>query len=152
LRSAPSAGATYPIEIYAVVNRVAALEPGVYRYEPEGHVIEVLRTGDLGDDLSAACMGQSMPLEAAVSLVMTAVPQRTTGTYGTRGIMYIYMEAGHISQNVCLQCTSLGLGVVPIGAFDDDEVNQLVGADGESETALYVNSIGRLEHKRGESD
>jgi SagB-type dehydrogenase family enzyme len=150
LRTAPSAGATYPMEIYVFVNRVSGLEPGVYRYVPGGHAVDLIKTGSYGDSLSAACLGQSMPREGAVSLVLAAVPRRTTASYGSRGIIYIYMEAGHISQNVCLQATSLGLGAVPIGAFDDVEVNRLIGADGENELALYVNSIGKPVHKRGE--
>jgi SagB-type dehydrogenase family enzyme len=152
LRSAPSAGATYPMEIYVFVNRICGLGPGVYHYLPPGHAVELLKAGSYGDSLAVACLGQSMPREAAVSVVIAAVPERTTASYGSRGIRYIHMEAGHISQNICLESTSLGLGAVPIGAFDDDEVNRLIGADGERELSLYVNSIGKMERKRGEDN
>jgi SagB-type dehydrogenase family enzyme len=144
LRSAPSAGATYPIEVYVFANRVRGLASGIYHYVPEDHAIELLRTGDYGDSLSYACLGQLMPRDAAVSLVLTAVPGRTTDAYGSRGIRYIHMEAGHVSQNICLQSTSLGLGTVPVGAFDDGYLNQLLGVDGKTETAIYVNPIGRI--------
>jgi SagB-type dehydrogenase family enzyme len=150
LRTAPSAGATYPMEIYAFANRVSGLEQGVYHYLPQDHALEFLKAGSYGDSLSDACLGQSMPREAAVSLVLAAVPERTTASYGTRGIRYIHMEAGHISQNICLEATSLGMGAVPIGAFDDAEVDRLIGADGEHEVSLYVNSIGKMEAKRGD--
>ncbi|MFH1312824.1 MAG: SagB/ThcOx family dehydrogenase [Candidatus Eisenbacteria bacterium] len=152
LRSAPSAGATYPMEIYVFVNRVAGLDSGVYRYLPPGHAVELIRAGSYGDSLAAACLGQSMPRGAAVSFVLAAVPERTTASYGSRGVRYIYMEAGHISQNICLESTSLGLGAVPIGAFNDVEVDRLIGVDGETEFSIYVNSIGKTVHKRGEGN
>ncbi len=147
LRSSPSAGGTYPIEVYAFVNRVSGLAPGIYHYLPQGHGIELVRAGPQGESLSAACLGQSMPEESAVSLVLTAVPRRTISRYGERALRYIHMEAGHISQNICLECVSLGLGVVPIGAFDDALLDRLIGIDGEDEMSLYVNSIGRTREK-----
>jgi SagB-type dehydrogenase family enzyme len=152
LRASPSAGGTYPIEVYIFPNRVSGLEPGIYHYQPEHHAVRLVRSGLYGDSLAHACLGQSMPADAAVSLVLTAVPARTTARYGSRAIRYIHMEAGHISQNICLQSTSLGLGAVPIGAFDDEELDRLIGIDGESEMSLYVNSIGKVEGKRGDAD
>ena len=143
LRSAPSAGGTYPFELYAFASRVEGLEPGIYHYVPEGHCLDLVAKGDFAAKLSEACLGQSMPAEAACSIVLAAVPGRTTARYGERGLMYVHMEAGHISQNIYLQCTSLGLGVVAVGAFYEEDVNDLIGLDGERETALYVNCIGR---------
>ncbi|MGD9402819.1 MAG: SagB/ThcOx family dehydrogenase [bacterium] len=143
LRAAPSAGATYPFEVYVFANRVEGLEPGLYRYLPHGHELEMLRAGNLGEALSEACLGQDMPAEAACTLVLAAVPERTTDVYGERGIMYVYMEAGHISQNIYLQCASLGLGAVAVGAFHESGVDALIGLDGEHESAVYVNCIGR---------
>jgi SagB-type dehydrogenase family enzyme len=147
LRSAPSAGATYPIEVYAFADRVSGLAPGIYHYLPEGHRIKLVKAGPHGGSLAEACLGQSMPEEAALSLVLTAVPERTTSKYGDRGIRYIQLEAGHVSQNICLQCASLGLGAVPIGAYDDRRLDRLIGIDGEEEMSLYVNSIGRIREK-----
>jgi SagB-type dehydrogenase family enzyme len=152
LRAAPSAGATYPLELYVFVNRVETLKPGMYHYRPEDHSIEAVREGNLGEDLAAACLGQTMPATAACSVVMTAVPARTTKKYGERGINYIYMEAGHVSENIYLECTSLGLGVVGIGAFYDEELDNLIGIDGEREMSVFVNSIGRTPPERGEQD
>ena len=143
LRAAPSAGATYPFEVYVFVNRVEELEPGIYHYIPHGHELEVLRRGDFARALSEACLGQRMPAEAACTVVLAAVAARTTDVYGERGLNYIYMEAGHISQNVYLQCASLGLAVVAVGAFYESEVDTLIGLDGEHESSIYVNCIGR---------
>jgi SagB-type dehydrogenase family enzyme len=151
LRSAPSAGGTYPIEVYAFANRIEGLAPGIYHYLPETHSIEVVKAGPHGKSLAGVCLGQSMPEEAALSVVLTAVPERTTSRYGERGERYVHMEAGHVSQNICLECASLGLGVVPIGAFDDGQLDRLIGIDGENEVSLYVNSIGRIREKRGDS-
>ncbi len=143
LRTAPSAGATYPIEVYALINRVKGVKQGIYRYIPEGHRLEVLKTGDFGSDLKNACLGQSMPQEAPVSIILTSVAKRTTRVYGEeRGMRYIYMEAGHICQNICLEATSLGLGSVPIGAFYDDMVTKLLGVDKDRESAIYVVCVG----------
>jgi SagB-type dehydrogenase family enzyme len=147
LRSAPSAGGTYPIEVYAFANRIEGLVPGIYHYLPGGHAIELVKAGPHGKSLASVCLGQSMPEEAALSVVLTAVPERTMSRYGDRGIRYVHMEAGHISQNICLECASLGLGAVPIGAFDDTGLNRLIGLDGEQEISLYVNSIGRISGK-----
>ena len=143
LRAAPSAGATYPFEVYGFANRVDGLEPGIYRYEPEGHALELVRAGEFGGALSEACVGQTMPEKAALTIVLAAVPERTIDVYGQRGLMYIYMEAGHISQNIYLQCASLDLAVVAVGAFYESEVDALIGLDGEREATIYVNCIGR---------
>ncbi len=143
LRAAPSAGATYPFEVYVFANRVEGLEPGIYHYLPHGHELEIVRKGRFGEALSEACLGQGMPAEAACTLVFCAVPERTTRVYGDRGLMYMYMEAGHISENVYLQCASLGLGVVAVGAFEESEVNALIGLDGREETTVYINCMGR---------
>ena len=147
LRSAPSAGGTYPIEVYALADRIEGLAPGIYHYEPEGHALELVKAGSHGKSLARVCLGQSMPEEAALSVVLTAVPERTTLRYGERGIRYVHMEAGHVSQNICLECASLGLGAVPIGAFDDGQLDRLIGIDGGQEISLYVNSIGRIREK-----
>ena len=143
LRAAPSAGATYPFEIYVFAHCVEGLDPGIYHYLPYGHEVEVVREGDFREALSDACLGQSMLEEAACVFVLAAVAERTTDVYGDRGLMYVYMEAGHISQNIYLQSTSLGLAVVAVGAFYESEVDALIGLDGEHETSIYVNCVGR---------
>lgn len=143
-RTAPSAGALYPLELYLVVGDVEGLDNGVYQYRPVEHELEKLVTGDVQVELSKAAVGQNQEhvRDAAVDLVFTAVYERTTGKYGERGIRYVHMEAGHAAQNVYLQAVSLELGTVVIGAFSDDKVKELVNAE-EQEEPLYIMPVGR---------
>ena len=140
-KTAPSAGATYPLEVYVVVKEggVEELEPGIYHYLPKDHEIELIKKGDFSDQLTKASLGQEWVKDAAINLVITAIYERTTGRYGERGIRYVHMEVGHVGENVYLQCESLGLGCVVIGAFYDDEVKKILGVD---EAPLYIIPVG----------
>ncbi|WP_457750552.1 SagB/ThcOx family dehydrogenase [Thermococcus sp.] len=140
-RSAPSAGPTYPFEVYVVVGKVTGMSPGVYHYIPEKHALELVRSGDFRGALQDACLGQEWVGKAAVDIVLVAFYERTTKVYGERGIRYVHMEAGHIGQNIYLQATALGLGTVAIGAFDDNAVAEILGTNGDP---LYVFPVGRL--------
>ncbi|MFH0847642.1 MAG: SagB/ThcOx family dehydrogenase [Chloroflexota bacterium] len=142
LRSAPSAGALYPLELYAVVGKVTGLDAGVYRYEPEGHQLAKVLSGDLRAALARAALGQDSVGDGTVSFVFTAVYGRTTGKYGERGERYVHMEAGHAAENLLLEAVALGLGAVPIGAFYDDEVAKLLNL-GAEEVPLYIIPVGR---------
>ncbi len=142
LRTAPSAGALYPLEVYLVVGDVTDLAPGVYHYVPAAHEIVQVVDQDHRALLADAAVGQDWVQEAAVDVVFTAVPERTTGKYGDRGIRYVHIEAGHAAQNVYLQAEALGLGITVVGAFDDGRVLELVAASPEEE-ALYVLAVGR---------
>jgi len=142
LRAAPSAGALYPIELYLAVHHVADLPPGLYRYRPRAHALEKIRDGDLRDDLVSGCLGQSFVGEANVVFIMTAVFERTARRYGLRGERYVHMEAGHISQNLYLQATSLGLGSVAVGAFRDEDLNGMLDLDSSRESCLYLHAVG----------
>lgn len=141
-RTAPSAGALYPLEVYAVVGEVTDLAPGIYRYVPDEHEILQVVSGDRRSELAEAAVDQEWVAEAAVDLVITAIPERTTSEYGERGIRYVHMEVGHAAQNIYLQAETLGVGITVIGAFDDDRVHEIVGASDEEEP-LYVISVGR---------
>lgn len=141
-RTAPSAGATYPLEVYAVVGEVSGLPPGVYRYLPKEHSIGLVFLGDFRGSLYSASGSQKWVLDAPVSLVFTAVYGRTTRVYGERGIRYVHMEAGHAAQNVYLQAEALGLGTVAVGAFDDEGVRGLLNLS-PGETPLYVMPVGK---------
>jgi SagB-type dehydrogenase family enzyme len=143
LRTAPSAGALYPLEILLVAGEVEGILPGVYRYHPPDHTLTRIREGDLRKDLSAAALGQAAVEMAPAVLAITAVYGRTTGKYGERGIRYVHMEAGHCAENVQLQAVSLDLGTVTIGAFDDRRVGEVLGLDPE-ETPLYLIPVGRI--------
>ncbi len=144
LRTAPSAGALYPFEVYPVVHRVDGLPSGVYHYDVRHHRLTQVKAGDFRRALMAAGLEQELLAEANVVFVLTAVVDRVLFKYGQRGWRYIYMEAGHISQNLYLQATSLGLGSVAVGAFFDDEVNALIGVDGREETTIYLHAVGVL--------
>ncbi|NOX38187.1 MAG: SagB/ThcOx family dehydrogenase [Calditrichaeota bacterium] len=145
LRSVPSAGALYPFEIYVIVHRVTGLQPGVYHYAVRQHALEVVKLGDFRRRITHAGLEQDMLGEASVVFVLAAIFDRTRSKYGERGFRYVYMEAGHISQNIYLQAVSLKLGSVCIGAFLDDKVNELIGVDGRKEAAIYLHAVGTRE-------
>ena len=139
-RSCPSAGATYPLEIYVVVRRVSGLEVGVYKYLPERHALLLIDHGGKEEELFKASFFQEWVRDSPIVLVIAANYQRTTSVYGERGIRYVHMEAGHCSQNVYLQAVSLGLGTVAVGAFDDSEVKKALKI---KEEPLYLMPVGR---------
>jgi SagB-type dehydrogenase family enzyme len=141
-RTAPSAGALYPLEVIVVVGNVVDLPPGGYRYDPKGHELVGITVGDLRPKLASSALGQSVVRNAAIDVVFTAVYQRTTRKYGDRGTQYVHMEAGHAAQNLCLQATALGLGTVPIGAFDDEQVSRLLNLL-KDERPLYLIPVGK---------
>jgi SagB-type dehydrogenase family enzyme len=144
-RIAPSAGALYPIETYVVVNRVAGLRPGMYHFNGRRNELEQLAEGNFGPDIAASALDQSMAKAAAGVFIWTAVVQRTKWKYRERGYRYLYLDAGHIGQNLYLAATALGLGCCTIGAFYDNEVNGLIGVDGKRETAVYLGAVGRVQ-------
>jgi SagB-type dehydrogenase family enzyme len=141
-RTAPSAGALYPLELYVVAGRIDGLPPGVYRYVPRAHSLTPVKNGDQRKALYESVLRQSAVRDAPAVLVISAVYERTTGKYGERGIRYVHMEAGHAAQNALLQAVALGLGAVVIGAFDDDGVRQAVGMPA-AEQPLYVVPVGK---------
>ena len=141
-RTAPSAGALYPLEVYVLVGEVQNLPPGVYRYEPGGHQLVKTMDGDRRAGLASAALRQGCVKEGAIAFVFTGVYERTTGKYGDRGIRYVHIEVGHAAQNLCLQATAMGLGAVTVGAFYDEQVTKLLNLP-EKERPLYIIPIGR---------
>jgi SagB-type dehydrogenase family enzyme len=125
-RTAPSAGALYPLEIAVIAGAVDGLSEGVYRYEPKSHRLERIGSGDHREALGQAALGQNWLADAPVTIVIAAVYARSTNKYGERGVRYTHMEVGHAAQNLFLQATALGLGTVVIGAFRDDRVSQVL--------------------------
>jgi len=142
-RTAPSAGATHPLQLYILAgqNGINKLKEGLYHYSIEEHSLTLVTGGDKRKELSDACLGQDFIKIAPVSLIITADFRRTTSRYGSRGQNYVYMEAGHASQNIYLAVTSLGLGTVEVGAFIDDKVSQALGIE-KTHTPLLVMPIG----------
>jgi len=141
-RTAPSAGALYPMEIYLVVSMVEGLNPGVFKYNPSSHEIITILTDDKRKELAEAALGQSSVAEAPATIVIAAVLERTRVKYGDRTDRYVAMEAGHVSQNIYLECVSLGLGTVSIGGFDDNGVKKLLNLP-ENEIVLYLMPVGK---------
>jgi len=139
-RTAPSAGATYPMEIYLFAGKVKGLRPGVYHYSVDGHYLSLMRVGDHRAELAAAALGQGSISSAPAVLVLAADFSRTAQRYAERAPRYVYMEAGHVGENVHLQCEALGLGTVMIGAFQDDRVEKFLG---KGQEPLYIMPVGR---------
>ena len=134
-RATPSAGALYPMEIYVVS------KDGLFHYLPLEHKLEVLSNSDLRVSLTHAAFNQDPISQAPVDIVICAVYRRVTGKYSSRGIRYVHIEAGHLAQNIHLQAVSLGLGSVPIGAFDDEQVKDVLSLPAEHEP-LYIIPVG----------
>jgi SagB-type dehydrogenase family enzyme len=142
LRTAPSAGALYPLEVLVVAGRVARLPAGVWRYEPRPHALVPVAEGDRRRALERAALGQACVADAAAVIVLAAVYRRTTAKYGERGRRYVHMEVGHAAQNVCLQAVALDLGTVVVGAFEDAEVHGVVGLARDEEPLVLI-PVGR---------
>jgi SagB-type dehydrogenase family enzyme len=140
-RTAPSAGATYPLETYLVVGEVEGLESGLYHYSYSRHSLETIKEEDIRDRLSQAALGQRMIERAPISIIIAADYGRTTNHYGQRGIRYVHMEAGHVGQSISLQAIALGLGTVMIGAFEDKQVKEVLEI---KEELLYIIPVGRV--------
>ena len=142
LRTAPSAGALYPLEVYVVVGSVENLAKGVYKYKPHQHELVKVLEGDQRESLAAAALGQPSVKQGAIDIVITAIYERTTKKYSDRGIRYVHMEAGHAAQNVYLQAVAMNLGMVVVGAFYDDQVKEALNLP-ENEKPLYIMPVGR---------
>ncbi len=148
----PSAGATYPLEIYVAIYPSGVstgsgfLDPGSYRYDPYSHSLELVKAGDLRYSLYKACLDQPWVLDASIAIVIGAVFERTTSYYGSRGVRYVHFEAGHAGQNIYLEATALGLGTVAIGAFYDEEVSHAMAMP-PSVKPLYIFVVGVPETK-----
>jgi SagB-type dehydrogenase family enzyme len=136
-RTAPSAGALYPLELFIVKS------DGLFHYVPEGHKLKKLSSSDLRSELMKASLSQKSVSEAPVDIVITAIFERTTVKYGDRGVRYIYMEAGHACQNILIEAVVLELGAVPIGAFSDTDVQKVLGLP-KDYTPLYVVPVGYI--------
>jgi SagB-type dehydrogenase family enzyme len=142
-RTAPSAGALYPVETYLALHAVEGIEPGLYHYVVEEHELEQLRTGDLRQAVAQAALDQPIAARAGVVFIWTAIFKRSKWKYRQRAYRYVYLDAGHIAQNVALGAVALGLGSCQIAAFYDEETNTLLGVDGQDESAIYMTAVGK---------
>lgn len=141
-RTAPSAGALYPIETYLSVQRVEGLQSGIYHFDVANFELELLKAGDYGDDITLSALNQQLLSDAAVIFIWTAVYRRNLHKYGDRGMRYIFLDAGHICQNVLLAAEANGCGGCPVAAFYDDEMNQILDIDGLEESTIYLAGVG----------
>jgi SagB-type dehydrogenase family enzyme len=145
LRAAPSAGATYPLEILAFVGKetVDELQAGIYHYEVDAHSLSLNRPGDSRQGLAKAALDQGFIANAPIDIVICALYPRTSYRYGRRGERYVHMEVGHVGENIHLQAVALGLATVEVGAFDDEEVRKVLGLE-EQIKPLYIMPIGKM--------
>jgi SagB-type dehydrogenase family enzyme len=152
-RATPSAGATYPLEIFVVVGSqgiIASeanqsfkeLPAGIYHYEADSHSLSLQKLADLRPELARATLDQEFIIQAPVSIVICALYHRTFYRYGRRGERYVHMEVGHVGENIHLQAVALGLATVEVGAFHDEEVSKLLGME-EQIKPLYIMPLGK---------
>ena len=147
LRTAPSAGALYPLEIYIVAGNVTGLDPGIYKYISQGHKLEIILKGDKRSELCIAGFNQKMIKNAPADIVYSAIYKRTSKKYGNRGReRYVCMDLGHSAENVYLQAFSLNIGTCAIGSFSDIKVKEVLNMPAEEEP-LYIMPIGKLKNK-----
>ncbi|MFO7676845.1 MAG: SagB/ThcOx family dehydrogenase [Thermoplasmatota archaeon] len=141
-RTAPSAGALYPIETYLVINNVEEIPQGVYHYNISDHYLEELKKGDCRSAITEAALNQPMCSTAASVFIWTAIFNRSKCKYAQRAYRYIYLDAGHIAQNLALSASSIHLGTCQIAALYDDEVNKIIDIDGRTESTIYLSVVG----------
>ena len=144
LRTAPSAGALYPVETYMAVHRVTGVAPGIWHLNLPDFALELVRPGDCRRALAEACLSQQFMGTAAVAFIWTGILNRAMSKYRERAIRYLFLDAGHICQNLMLAAAALGLGCCPVGAFFDEEVERLTQVDGLEEVALYLAAVGAV--------
>jgi SagB-type dehydrogenase family enzyme len=143
-RTVPSAGARHAFETYMLINKVEGLKNGIYRYVALKHaLIEINIEEGITDKIINACLGQEFIRESAVTFIWTAVTNRMYWRYGERGYRYLHLDAGHVCQNLYLISEALGCGACAIAAYDDDEMNKILGIDGEEQFTIYVATAGK---------
>jgi len=143
-RTVPSAGARHALETYLLINRVEGLDPGLYRFLAIERKLLALSAGpNVADEFADACLGQGFVRECAALFLWVADVYRMTYRYGQRGYRYLYLDAGHVCQNLYLAAEGIDAGVCAIGAYDDDRVDQLLGLNGEDQFAVYLAAVGK---------
>lgn len=141
-RMAPSAGALYPIETYVAINHVEDVVEGVYHYNIRDNSLEEIKIGKFGDEIAHAALAQRICAIAPVVFIWTAIFSRSKWKYAQRAYRYVYLDAGHIAQNLALAAVGIACGSCQIGAFFDDEINSILGLDGVEESVIYLSAIG----------
>jgi len=145
-RNVPSAGARHALETYLLVNHVEGLRPGIYRYLAIEHkLLRVNLRRGVAEAVTAACWGQQIVAASAVTFLWVAVPYRMAWRYGQRGYRYLHLDVGHVCQNLYLAVQNVGCGACAIAAFRDEDLNRVLGIDGEEQFAIYVATVGKAD-------
>ncbi|MFP4458029.1 MAG: SagB/ThcOx family dehydrogenase [Candidatus Zixiibacteriota bacterium] len=139
--TAPSAGATFPSELYLIARDIEGLEAAIYHYKPKNHSLELIKKGDYSRQLQEIALNQKTIIEAQCNIIIAADFDRTMDHYSERGRQYVYQESGHIGQNIYLQAEAIGLGTVAIGAFDENKIKELIDSEF---TPIYIFPIGNI--------
>jgi len=143
-RASPSAGALYPVETYLALHRVEGVASGIWHFQVLDFALELVAAGDFRQPLAAAGLSQGFLADAGAVFIWTGILNRARWKYRERAVRYLFLDAGHICQNLMLAATALNLGVCPVGAFFDEEVERIVGVDEAEEVALYLAAVGPL--------
>jgi len=142
LRASPSAGALYPVETYLAAHAVEGLPSGIHHYSVLRHELEELRSGDFREETARGALDQGIASSASVVFIWTACFPRSAWKYRERAYRYVYLDAGHIAENLALAAVAVGLGSCQIAALYDDEINRMLGIDGVDESVLYMSVVG----------
>jgi SagB-type dehydrogenase family enzyme len=142
-RMVPSGGALYPLELFFHSTKVEGVPAGLYHYNPLQHDLAALRYGDESRKLSQSMVQNNLALDSSLLIFITAMFERSTFKYGSRGYRFTLLEAGHVAQNINLVCTAMGLGCVNIGGYYDRQIDDLLGLDGITQSTVYIIAIGR---------
>jgi len=143
-RNVPSAGARHAFETYLLINNVGSLKPGLYRYLAIEHkLLEINVQPEIAERIMQGCLGQEFTMTSSVTFIWTAVAKRMTWRYSDRGYRYLFLDAGHVCQNLYLAAESIGCGACAIAAYDDDQVNFALRIDGEEQFVIYIATVGK---------
>jgi SagB-type dehydrogenase family enzyme len=142
-RAAPSAGGLYPLELYVATQAVEGLDDGFYHYDLRAHQLELRRAGLMHPQVADIALGQRMVRDSNLIVIVTAVFERTMRKYGERGYRYVWLDAGHVGQNIYLVAAAMELGAVAVGGFFDADLNHLLDLPAGEEEAIYLMCIGR---------
>lgn len=146
LRNVPSAGGRHAFETYLLINRVEGIQPGLYRYLAFSHsLIAVDTSKDVTDRVMAACLGQAFVRSSAVMFIWSTMIYRMAWRYSERAYRLVHLDAGHACQNLYLSCEQIGCGTCAIGAFDDQQIADILGIDGEEEFVVYCATVGKTQ-------
>jgi SagB-type dehydrogenase family enzyme len=143
-RTVPSAGARHAFETILLVNRVQGLNPGLYRYLAiENKLAHLAADSQISQSITSACLDQSQVTNSAVTFLWVAVVERMFWRYVERGYRYLHLDAGHVCQNLALGAEQIGCGICPMAAFNDDQLNQVLGLDGKDQFVIYLATVGK---------